>query len=78
MATCQFCVPWNAPLSMRPKRMVDGAHMGLTFDGWLWWYLHVCVHQVPSQWGGEIEQYIADLKTNDAGPLDISTQGPPS
>ena len=65
MASCQFCVPWNVPLTMKAHTGAFGLSVGLPYDGWLWWHLHVRIHQVPSQWGGEIEAYASELRALD-------------
>lgn len=66
MPTCQFCLPWNAPLMMKPERSLTAGSVPLRFDGWLWYHLHVTMHQTPREWAGEIDLYVEQLKK----PLD--------
>ena len=63
---------WNTPLALKPVAGPFGAISGLSFEGWLWYYFHVVMHQTPANWAGEIEEYAESLRALD-NPLERGT-----
>lgn len=65
--SCGACFAWNLPLVM-PPRMTPHA-VGLTYEQWLLYRLHVEMHQ-HGNWSGEIEQIAPMLALNPSMTLD--------
>lgn len=62
MSACNLCCAWNLPLHRKATLVVDAGLVGLKFEEWMAYHLHVAMHQA-NNWGGEIEQMITELHT---------------
>lgn len=63
MALCRHCLAWNAPLMIGAHRSSEGAIVPMSYSDWIWYSLHVAMHQ-RDNWAGEIDEYSAALKEN--------------
>lgn len=55
MAVCSMCMPWNQPLVVRQRITVDAGPVALLFQEWIWYHLHVVIHQAGN-WAGELDK----------------------
>lgn len=62
MTPCPACVPWNMPVTM-PARFTP-CGVGLLFQEWIAYHLHILHHQSPDSWGGEIDGVSALLRSD--------------
>lgn len=53
MSPCPTCFPWNLPLIVKERLAADGTTVGLRYEEWLSFHLHVVLHQA-GRWAGEL------------------------
>lgn len=60
MANCNLCMSWNAPLMIKAHRSSEGTLVAMSYSDWMWYTLHVAMHQA-NNWAGEIDEYAKEL-----------------
>lgn len=53
MTACAGCGPWTLPLYLGARSGVFDCTVGLLYQEWLIYHLHVVIHQ-HNQWSGEL------------------------